>query len=88
MTELELYKFLNDNNIEHHWEKSVNNEDEFLVWIPFLLLDEFTELIGTNYLSEGGTDVNLQKDCVCLDIVDIAEYHEIELENILKKEGI
>lgn len=86
MTELELYKFLNENNIEHHWEKDRNRNDIFLVWIPFDLIKEFTSMVGSDYLSAGGTGANLQEDFICLDISEIAEYHEVELQNILKKE--
>lgn len=81
MTELKLYKFLNDTAQEFRW-----CNDEFLVWIGFDALEEFTEMIGEDYLCEGGMNINLQHDCVCLDIADLATYHGIDLENILKKE--
>ena len=86
MTELKLYKFLNDHELEYRWEIYETKNNEFLVWIPFYLLEDFTEMIGYDYLSEGGINVNLQESYICLNIFDIAEYHEIELENILKKE--
>jgi len=85
MTELKLYKFLNDHELEYHWQDYEKKDAEFLVWIPFYLLEEFTQMIGYNYLSEGGIEVLLQESCIALDIVDIAEYHDIELENILSK---
>ena len=82
MTELELYKFLNeDDNIqEYRWEGN-----EFLVWIRFDSLDNFTKMIGYDYLSEGGYDCNLQYNCICIDISDVCEYFDIDLEHILKK---
>lgn len=82
MTELELYKFLNEDDgvQQYNWEG-----DEFLVWIKFWVLEDFTKMIGYNYLSEGGMDCNLQDYCACIDIVDICEYYDIDLENILKK---
>ena len=82
MTELQLYKFLNENNIEHHWEK---DNEELIAWIPFYWLQEFAELIGEHILSDVGIMVNFQNDCIALDLVPIAEYHDIELENILEK---
>jgi len=85
MSELELYKFLNENSIEHHWERE---EKELIAWIPFCWLQEFAELIGGNCLSDGGLMVNLQNNYIALDLVPVAEYHEIELENILKKEVV
>lgn len=83
MTELKLYKFLNENTIEHHWERE---NKELIAWIPFYWLEEFAELIGEHCLSDGGIMVNLQNGYIALDLVPIAEYHEIELENILEKE--
>ena len=83
MTELELYKFLNEGYgvQEYRWEG-----DEFLVWIRFDGLEDFTKMVGYNYLSDGGIDCNLRDDCICINIVDIAEYHDIDLEDILEKE--
>lgn len=84
MSELELYKFLEEHEIEYRWERQ---NTEFLVWIPFYLLEDFTEMIGEDYFCEGGVDVNLQYSWVCIDITNIAECHSIDLENILKKEA-
>ena len=82
MTELDLYKFLNNNDgVQYRWE-----DNNILVWISFYYLKDFTDMIGYNYLSESGMDCNLQNDCICVNITDIAEYHDIDLENILKKE--
>lgn len=83
MTELELYKFLEENELEYHWE---NEGKELIAWIPFYHLREFTELLRGNYLTDNELMVNLQDYSIALDLVPIAEYYEIELENILKKE--
>lgn len=81
MSELELYKFLNNTAQEFRW---CNNN--FLVWIGFDSLEEFAEMIGEDYLCEGGMNINLQRDCVCLDITSLSACYGIDLENILKKE--
>ena len=86
MTELDLYKFLNDedNGVQqYNWEG-----EEFLVWISLWYLEDFTDMVGYNYLSDGGIDCNLQNDCICIDIVGICEYYDIDLENILEKEEV
>lgn len=85
MTELKLYKFLNDHELEYRWKIYENKEDEFIVWIPFHLLEDFTKMIRYSYLCESGIEVNLQESCIALDLVPIAEYCDIELENILDK---
>ena len=79
MTELQLYKFCEDKELD--WRG-----DKLILWIPFWQLEDFTELIGYNYLSEGGIEVTLLNDCIALDIVDLCEDFDIEPENIVKKE--
>lgn len=80
MTELELYKFVQGKEIDWHGDK-------LYVWIRFYDLAEFTEILGYDYLSEGGEEVSLQHDCICIDIVDICENFEINPENILPREN-
>lgn len=82
MTELKLYKFIKDNEIEIDWR----TEKHLYIWIPFYHLEEFTKLLGYDYLCEGGEEVSLQHDCVCVDILDICECFDIEPTNIFPKE--
>lgn len=79
MTELELYKFCEDKEID--WRG-----DELVIWLYFWDLEEFTELIGEDFFSEGGLDVNLQYKQVAFDLVPICESWDIEPTNILKQE--
>lgn len=81
MTELELYKFVQGKEIE--WRGK-----ELLLWLNFFDLSEFTELIGFDYLSEGGEEVVLQHDSICIDIVCICENNEINPNNILHKKEV
>jgi hypothetical protein len=83
LTELEIYKFIQNNDgIEIDWR----SEKHLYMWIPFYNLKEFTDLLGYDYLCEGGEAVSLQHDCVCVDILDICECFDIEPTNILPKE--
>lgn len=82
MTELELYKFIKDNEIEIDWRL----EKHLYIWIPFYHLEKFTKLLGYDNFFEGGEEVLLQYDCVCVDILDICERFNIEPTNILPKE--
>lgn len=81
MTELQLYKFVEENNVSLRWDG-----DELIAWIPFLCISEFANLLGYDLLSDGGLDVNLQSDCIALDMTEICEYFGIEPENIFAKE--
>lgn len=79
MTELELYKFVQGKEISWRGER-------LLLWIPFFHLEEFTKLLGYNYLSEGGEQVWLLTDCVAVELNDICDNFEIEATNILAKD--
>ncbi len=44
MTELELYKFINDNSIE--WSKEINDHTEDILIFPYTFqMDRFVELV-------------------------------------------
>lgn len=79
MTELQLYKFVQDKEI--HWRG-----DKLLLWIPFYDLSDFTSLVGVNYFSEGGEPVYLQSETVCIELNDLCECMDIKPENILERE--
>lgn len=80
MTELQLYKFIKDNDIEYRWES-----EEILFWVPFYLLGDLTDLIGSSYLSEGGIQVRLQEGYIAMAGYDMCEYFGINPDNVFKK---
>jgi hypothetical protein len=79
LTELELYKFCQ--NKEMDWR-----DEELVIWLNFYDLDEFTKLIGYDYFSDGGIEANFQYDNLAFDLVPICEYWGIEPTHILNKE--
>jgi len=79
MSELELYKFAQ--KCEMRWDG-----EALSIWIEFDNLEEFTDMIGYDYLSDGGLNVNLQQNCIAFDLVEICENYGIEPTNIFVKE--
>ena len=61
------------------------NGNELICWVNLLDLSHFTELVGDNYLCEGGMDVNLQNNCIAFSILDLLEYAEIEPTDLKTK---
>ena len=53
-------------------------DDEILAWIYHHQIEEFTEIIGHDFLCEGGFNVNLQSDCICLNLKDAIDYMGID----------
>lgn len=77
MTELELYQFINDNEIEYRWEA-----DDVYVWIYLgHSLKEFAAL-SCHFLEDGGYNVNLQETYVCIEMKEVCGYFGIELKNV------
>lgn len=78
MTELQLYKFVQDKEIA--WRG-----DSLILWLYPSEIVGFTELLGGNYLAEGGIEVRLKESgIIALDIVDICNDFGIEPACILK----
>lgn len=78
---VELVNFIKNNPfIEYAWRG--NN---LMVWIPFSELQDFVSVLGYNYLSDGGLDVNLQSNDICFAINDLCEYFGVYAEDIESK---
>ena len=81
MTELELYKFVVENNLEYHW-----HDEDVILFINFYLLDDFTKLLGFSILDEEGIICHLKEGYICIWMFSICENFDIELKNIFKKD--
>ena len=80
MTGIELYKFIQKNDIEIAW----NYAYELMVWIDFDSISEFVALAHDAF-DDGGLDVVLQNNVISFDIVPICKHFEIDPESILSK---
>lgn len=77
--ELELYKLimtpdLDDEDFSYVSEMRWEN-DMFLVWIPYGLLEGFMEnminIFGYGLFDDGAFDANMQSDGVCIDLAEV-----------------
>ncbi|CQR73326.1 hypothetical protein SOV_51100 [Sporomusa ovata DSM 2662] len=66
----ELYDFLKQNETGLFCRK---NEVIAYVHVNFCDLDDFVKMIGVDYLSEGGIEVQLMDSTVCIELNDIIE---------------
>lgn len=77
MKELDLHKFLKENEVEMRWD-----DDVLSTWISHWHLAEFAELIRSS-LDEGGLEARIVADgSVWIDLVPVCEYYGIEPERI------
>lgn len=80
MSELDLYKFVQDKEMDWRGEK-------LIMWLYYYDLKDFAELIGDDALSEGGLEVSLlQAGMIGVELNEVCEWFDIEPERILKKE--
>jgi uncharacterized lipoprotein YehR (DUF1307 family) len=84
MTELQLYKYINDNNIEYHYEDN-NGEEDVLIFPRYYEMEELTKMIGSS-LEDGKMKAILRDTYLCVWMKDICEVHGIEMSNVFKKE--
>jgi hypothetical protein len=84
MTELQLYKFMNKNNIEYH--NNISKKNDYIVFIDFNNLSEFCELCEYNFFDDGGQDVILKKGYICIYASVICDYFGIEINNVFTNE--
>lgn len=83
MNELDLFRFLNEDNLEFRWV-----DDMLLVWIDNWCLKDFTTMVKSS-LDDGGVECRLQTGgVVCVDIAPICEYYGIDPERILPKVSV
>jgi hypothetical protein len=79
MTELKLYKFVQD--CEWEWaEKSP------VLWVKYSALPEFMEMVGYNYhCMDGGIAARLQESHAVIEMNNICEYFSIDIEKVFPK---
>ena len=82
MTELELYKYITENNIEYHW-----NEDTVYICPYIFQLEGLVELFPSGVFDDGGIrEVRLFDGYASIEMNDICDYCGIDVNNVFKKD--
>lgn len=83
MTELELYKYITENNIEYHWCEDI------VYLCPYIFqLEEFVELLPKGVFDDGGIrDIRLYDGYASIEMNCICDYCGINPENVFKERG-
>jgi hypothetical protein len=84
MTELELFKWITDNNIEWHWEDN-DGADDVIIFVNDHQLEGFFELVDSSFFDDVFTCV-LRYRYLAIWIAKICDYYGIELEAIFDKD--
>lgn len=84
MTELELYKYIKDNNVE--WHRHDNEGTPDVVILPFIFqLEDFSNLIS-NYNTDEGLTMRLQNGYVGIWMKDLCDYFDIDMDKVFTGE--
>lgn len=82
MKEITLYKFVNENDIEYHY---VNSEDDIILFVPYYLIEDFVETIGTSIMDEEGLECVLKRGYIAIMMQNICNYHNVQMFEIFDK---
>ena len=83
MTELELYKFINDNSIE--WHRQDNEGTPDILIFPYVFqLEDFCKLIKDYDTDDGGLIIRLRSlnGYVAIWMGELCEYYGINMDNV------
>lgn len=99
MTELDLYKFLNENKLEYnvlevaesskcfsgYTHNKFDEKLEIWMFVPFYLLEDFNKILGFRITDEEGLNVVFKDGYICFNMVEICDYFDIDYTKIFDK---
>lgn len=81
MTELELYKFIHDNNIE--WHKYENDERRDVLILPkFRELIDLCSLLSPSIFDDEGIECRIKQGYVAIWMNDICDHYGIDIDKV------
>jgi hypothetical protein len=84
---LRIYHFITEICQEWRYTKSEKSvSGEFIIWVPFYALEDLYKLKFID-LDDGGPSVNLQHDCVAIDIADDLERNGLDPKELAELRG-
>lgn len=86
MTELELYKFINDNSIE--WHRQNNDGTPDILIFPYTFqLEDFCKLVKDYNADDGGLVIRLLNGYVAIWMNDLCDYFGIDIDKVFVGDG-
>lgn len=84
-----LFDYITNNAASHIDEFGWINDNEFCIWVSHLWLYEFVEglkeIFGYGLFDDGGIEVNMQIDCICIDLCVLLGGY-LDIETVFPKE--
>ncbi len=86
MTELQLYKFINENECEYHW----NPDGKLVLFISPYCLRDFCSMVGAYAFDDGGLCCEQylcpDGDLALVEFENVLEFFDIIPENVFTKD--
>jgi hypothetical protein len=81
MTELELYRFVKNNNIEWHYTEDCYENLDVIIFLYYFQLEDFTTMIKS-YLTDSEAIGHLRDGYIGIEMSGICYHYGIELERV------
>jgi hypothetical protein len=86
MSELELYKWVQEHDPEYRWDiNGASKKEDVIMWISIYSLESFFKLLPYTVFDDGGIEARLQDKCVAIWASDICDHCGIDMEKIFEK---
>ena len=82
MTELELYKFINDNDIEWHKENNDGTPDVIIFPSIYEIKDFHKILLPSSILDDGGIECRMKDGYFAFWMKDICDHFDIDINKV------
>ena len=85
MTELDLYKFITNNEVEwHKTHYDYGNRTEVVIFVNLWDIKEFGELFGSDGIvnDDGGIPCHLKEGCYAFEMANICDYYDIDIDKV------
>ena len=80
MKAIELYKFIQEHNIEYHW----HNEDVVML-VNLFQIEDFAKMIPSGLFDDNGIECHLKDGYIAIMMESICNYCDIELTDIFEQ---
>ena len=81
MTELELYKFINDNNIE--WHRQDNDGTPDVIFFPYYhQIEDFRKILSVSSFDDAGIECRMKDGYFAFWMKDICEYYGVDIDKV------
>ena len=85
MTELDLYKYIQENNIEWHWSYN-DGEKDVIIFPYFFQLEDLANKLSPCFFDDGGRKVTMFDNYVSIWMRDVCEYYGVDIEKVFDRE--